>query len=113
MISITLVLTYNPALNQLYETLRRAHKHVLKSPRLHSALPSPPRVAFRNLKIKGDKLVCFKLKEFIYKDAGTIICSHSNCDICKIFESKITKKKHRINFPFDCNSCCVVYLLTC
>ena len=25
---------------------------------------------------------------------------------------KFTKKKYRINFPFDCKSCCVVYLLT-
>ena len=33
--SITLVLTYHPALNQFYEILRKAHKHVLKSPRLH------------------------------------------------------------------------------
>ena len=32
--SITLVLTYHPALNQLYEILRRAQKHFLKSPRL-------------------------------------------------------------------------------
>ena len=44
--SVTLVLTYRPALDQLYEILRRAHKHVLKSPRLYSALSSPPRVAF-------------------------------------------------------------------
>ena len=44
--SVTLVLTDRPALNQLYEILRRAHKHVLKSPRLYSALSSPPRVAF-------------------------------------------------------------------
>ena len=44
--SITLVLTYHPALNQLYEILRRAHIRVLKSPRFYSALPSPPRVAF-------------------------------------------------------------------
>ena len=44
--SVTLVLTNRPALNQLYEILRRAHKHVLKSPRLYSALSSPPRVAF-------------------------------------------------------------------
>ena len=27
------------------------------------------------------------------------------------FESQVTKKKYLINFPFDCNSCCVVYLL--
>ena len=44
--NITFVLTYHPALNGLYEILRSAHKHVLKSPRLHSGLPSPPRVVF-------------------------------------------------------------------
>ena len=44
--SITLVLTYHPALNQLHEIPQRVHKHVLKSPRFYSALPSPPRVAF-------------------------------------------------------------------
>ena len=27
------------------------------------------------------------LKEFIYKDAGTNICGHSNCDICKLCKS--------------------------
>ena len=43
--SITLVLTYHPALNQFYEVLLRPHKHVLKSPRLHGALPSQTRVA--------------------------------------------------------------------
>ena len=104
---------------KLYEILQRAYKHILKSPRLHSGLPSPPRVAFPNRKTSRDKLVCSKLKEFIYKDAGTNICGHSNCDICKIpesgdqFESTVTKKKHHINFPFDCNSCCIVYLLAC
>ena len=38
--NITLVLTYHSALNQLYEIMRRAHKHVLKSLRFHSNLPS-------------------------------------------------------------------------
>ena len=85
--SITVVLTYHPALNQLYEILRRAHKHVLKPPRLHSALPSPTMGSF--WKSKGDyrQIVRFKSKEFIYKDAGTNICGHSNCDLSKIFES--------------------------
>ena len=100
----------------MYEILRRAHKHLPKSPRLLSA---QPRVAFRNPKTPKDKLVRSKLKEFIHKDGGTNICGHSNCDICKIsesgdqFESKVTKKKYRSNFKFDCNSCYVVYLLTC
>ena len=107
---ITLVFTYHPALNQLYEILRKAQKHFLKSPRLHSALLSPPSVAFRNIKTIRDKLVRSKLKEVIYKDAGTNICGHSNCDLCKIFESgdqfesTVTKKKYPINFTFDYNS---------
>ena len=60
-----------------------------------------------------------KLEEFIYKNGGTNICGRSNCDICKIlesgdqFESTITKKKYHISFPFDFNSCYLVYLLTC
>ena len=87
--NITLVLTYHPALGQLYEILRRAHKHVLILPSLHSGLPSPTRVAFRNPKTIRDKLVRSKLKEF-----------------------KMLKKK-RINFSFDCNSCCVVCFMTC
>ena len=93
--------------------------HVLKSSRFHSAVLSAPRVAFQNPKIIREKLVRSMLKEFIYKDAGTNICCHSNSDICKIlesgdqFESTITKKKYRFNCPFDCISCCVVYLLEC
>ena len=60
--SITLVLKYRPALNQFYEVLQRAHKHVLKSPRLHSALPWQTKVAFWNPKLIRDKLVLSKLK---------------------------------------------------
>ena len=93
--------------------------HVLKSSRFHSAVLSAPRVAFQNPKIIREKLVRSMLKEFIYKDAGTNNCCHSNSDICKIlesgdqFESTITKKKYRFNCLFDCISCCVVYLLEC
>ena len=43
--SMTLVLTYHPALKQFYEVLLRPHKHVLKSLRLTSALPLQTRVA--------------------------------------------------------------------
>ena len=81
--STTLVLTYHPALNLLNEILRKAQKHVLKSSRLHNALPSTARVEFRNTKTIRDKLLRSKLKEFIYKDAGTNVCGNSNCDIYK------------------------------
>ena len=54
--SINLILRYHAALNQLYEILRRANTYMLKPPRLHSALPSQPMVAFRNPKTIKDKL---------------------------------------------------------
>ena len=54
--SIKLILRYHAALNQLYEILRRAYTYLLKPPRLHSALPSQPMVAFRNPKAIKDKL---------------------------------------------------------
>ena len=116
--SITLVLTYHPALNRLHEILQRAHRHVLKSPRLHSAVPTPPRVAFRNPERIKNKLVRSKLKGFIYKMLAPIFVVILTIIYVKYLKVEISlkvslPKKYRINFPCDCNSCRVVYLLTC
>ena len=116
--SITLVLTLHPALNLLHEILQRARKHVLKSPRLHSAVPSPPRVAFRNPERIRNKLVGSKLKEFIYKMLASISVVILTIIYVKYLKVEISlkvrlPKKYHINFPCDCNSCRVVYLLTC
>ena len=81
----------------MYEILRRAHKHVLRS-------PSPPRVDFRNLKTIRDKLVRSTLTNFMYTDVGTNICGHSNCDMLEIRETTVNKEKYCINFLYDCNS---------
>ena len=91
--SITLVFTYHPELNQLYEILRRAQKNYLKSLRL----------------------VRSTWKEFIYKDAGTNVCVHSTVMYVKYLKLEISLKVRlpRKNFPFECNICYVVYLMTC
>ena len=55
---------------------------------------------FPNSKTIRDKLVRSKLKQFSYKETGPNMCGHSNCDICKIFETRdqfectVTKKKN-------------------
>ena len=82
----TLVLTYHPAMNQFYEVLLTPYKHVLKSLRLHGALPSQTRVLSWTPKTIRDKLVLSKVKKIIWKDAGISSCGHSNFDICEIFE---------------------------
>ena len=58
------------------------------------------------------------MREYLETHYVKSILSNSLCYIASIilknkFESTVTKKKYRINFPFYCNSCCVVYLLTC
>ena len=116
--SITLVLTYHPALNRLHEILQRAHRHVLKSPRLHSAVLTPPRVAFRNPERIKNKRVRSKLKGFIYKMLAPIFVVILTIIYVKYLKVEISlkvslPKKYHINFPCDCNSCRVVYLLTC
>ena len=60
--SITLVLTFHPALCIVFDVFKRVHRHVQKSPMLKAVLPKPPCVAFRNPKTLHDKLVCSKLK---------------------------------------------------
>ena len=60
--SITIVLTFHPALKIAFNVLKRVHRHVQKSPVLKAVLPKPPRIAFGNPKTLRDKLVRSKLK---------------------------------------------------
>ena len=61
--SITLVLTFHPALNIEVNVLKPAHRFIEKSPELKVVLPKPPRVAFRNPKTLRNKLVRSKFKQ--------------------------------------------------
>ena len=76
-------------------------------------------MAFRNPKTLRDKLVRCKIRENDEGEKGNFPCGHSNCEICKIlepgkeFKSTVTGEVFKMNFHFDCNSVCVVYLLTC
>ena len=61
--SITLVLTFHPALNIVFNVLKSAHHFLEKSPVLKAVLPKPPHVAFHNPKTLRDKLVRSKIRE--------------------------------------------------
>ena len=53
------------------------------------------------------------------KRGGNFPCCRKNCDICNIlypsnqFRSTVTGEEYKMNFNFNCNSDCAVYLLTC
>ena len=103
----------------MFNVLKSAHRYIEKSLALKAVLPKPPRVAFRNPKTLRDKLVRSKIRENDEEERGNFPCGHSNCEICKIlepgkeFKSTVTGEVFKMNFHFDCNSICVVYLLTC
>ena len=117
--SLTLVLTYHPALNKVHQILNKAHRYTIHSPRLLSVLPSPSRVAFRNPKTLKDFLVRSRLKirdsndkvndiyiyiyiyiyRYIYICMYVCVCGNISCDICNVlylsneFQSTVTGKK--------------------
>ena len=86
---------------------------------LTAVLPKPPRIAFRNPKTLHDKLVCSKLKLTDDAELGNFPCRRGSCAIFNIlkpgkeFKSTVTRETYKMNFHFDCNSLCVVYLITC
>ena len=79
--SITLVLTFHPALNIVFDVLKRAHQHVQKSLVLKAVLPKPPHIAFRNPKTLSDKLVRSKLKLTDNAERGNFPCGRGKCEI--------------------------------
>ena len=63
--SLTSILIFHPALCIIWEILKSAHWILENSPTLKAILPKPPRVAFRNPKTLGDKLVRSKLDQIV------------------------------------------------
>ena len=84
---------------------------------LKAVLPKPPRIAFHNPKTLRDKLVHSKLKLTDDTERRNFPCGKGNCEICNVlkpgkqFENTVTGEIYKMNFHFDCNSLCVVYLL--
>ena len=76
-------------------------------------IPTPPRVA-----LLKDKLGRSKLKNPNRRDPGHYKCGSNLSQICNIIslENELTdrrkSKTYKINFEFDCNSQCVIYLIT-
>ena len=114
-----MILTFHPALHVIFDILKSADRHIEKSPLLKSVLPKPPRVAFCNPKFLRDTLVRSKLKSEDEKKRGNFPRCRKYCDICNIlypsdkFRSTVKGEENKINFHFNCNSVCEIYLLTC
>ena len=77
-----------------------------------------PVVSYRSAKKIKDYTVRSKLYPFEIK-VGIHRCGNSKCQVCTIihvtdtFSSFATKSKYKINHNFNCNSQCLIYLLSC
>ena len=86
--NLTLVLTFHPALCKVFEIIKTAHRHVLKSDLLSKVLPKPPRVAYQNAKSLKDKLVRSKLylEDREHMKRGNFPCGNKLCHILKVLQ---------------------------
>ena len=125
---IPLIVTYNPALPNLSETLRKHWKMLHTSAEMQH-LSTPPMIAYRRSRNLKELLVKASLT-YPNKQgkSGKIVqnpmepCQKIRCTICPklikkmIFTSSITKrsyKKYDLCYRGDCNTRNVIYLLTC
>ena len=116
--SITLVLIFHTALHSFW-CIKEGASACTKDTYAKALLPKSPRVAFRNPKTLRDKLVRSKLKLTDDAERGNLPCGRDNCEICNILKpgkelkSTLTGEIYKMNFHFDCNSLCALYLITC
>ena len=76
-------------------------------------------VAYSNPKLLRNTLVRAKLPEVEEAKKGSFKCKGNRCQICVLvketdtFTSFITGVIFHINFSLNCNSKCIIYLLSC
>ena len=118
---ITVILTYHPAYKNVWQIFKDSHQILHLSDELKELFPKTPRIAFRNGRSLKDQLVHASISE--NKDErprGNYGCRDKRCNIHKVyltqgntFKSSVTKKEYQIKGHFNCNSECIVYLITC
>ena len=82
------------------------------------AFPPAPIVSYRGARKIKDYIVRSKL-HVTERKVGSYSCGNSKCQVCTnmqvtdTFSSFVTKSAHKINHNFNCNSKCLIYLLSC
>ena len=120
---ITLVLTYHPALNKVYEILKENSKLILVDDEHKEVFQNKIFLSFRRAKNLKDQLVRAKLPSVGEPPLakGTYRCNgRKSCQICNVitegdsFENSDENRSFK-NFSgrYNCNSENVVYLLQC
>ena len=115
---VALVLTFNSVLENFNNVIRK-HVTILYRDRAVKALFTPaPFVAYRT----GYSLKSHLVRAKVYpleRIVGSQRCNKPRCQTCRnvtetcTFQCSVDKKVYKINHQFNCDSKCLVYLVTC
>ena len=117
-VGIPFVVTYHPHLKNISRIIKKHSKHLYASPEVKSVFTHLPFVSFRSVRNLRSHLVRSKLYPQ-ERTVGSFKCNNPRCLTCKnvqecdTFTSHVTKEAFKINHRFNCNSKCLVYLLSC
>ena len=116
---IPLVVTYNPFLCHLGQTIRKNLFLLYQDEEVKRVFTLAPFVSFRTASTLRTHLVRAKVYPADKRLFGSRKCFRNRCQVCKnvvekdIFQSFVDKKVYKINHRFTCSDKCLVYLLSC
>ncbi|XP_064464338.1 uncharacterized protein LOC135375592 [Ornithodoros turicata] len=116
---VNLTVTFNGAIPNLKNILKRHHPILTQSQRLGEIFPEPPRIAYRRARNLQDHLVNAKVNKPPPTTESCHPCNGRRCQICIVMQTADRVQSTNSNFQVkikttsDCNSSNVVYLLEC
>lgn len=117
---VPLVVTYNPAFNQIKSIISK-HIHIITSdPQLSQIFDSPPMAAFRRPRNIRDILVNARVNNIETSSiTGCTKCTSKKCAVCPFleestkFSSVVTGESFPITSHIHCKSSWIIYLISC
>ena len=116
--SVPLVVTFHPLLCSLGSILHKHLETLYSDQRVKEVFTPAPFVSFRSGYSLRNHLVRAKVYS-LERKRGSFRCGKSRCLVCKnvnetlTFNSLVDGREYVVNHEFNCDSRCIVYLLTC
>ena len=115
---VPLVLTYHPRFSRVNSIIKQQLMFLYAEEQVKNVFTPPPFVSFRTGFTLKSHLVRAKVHPLL-RVRRSSCCNKSRCQTCinvkntDTFQSFVTKESYKINHHFNCDSKCVVYLLSC
>ena len=110
--------TYHPKVKDLDKLIKDLLPFLYSDEEVEKVLSPPPIASYRSARKIRDYIVRSKLYP-VEESADCRGCGGSRCQVCEnievtdTFTSFTTKNTCQINYSFDCNVKCLIYLFNC